>query len=388
MAMRVQHNPLEAAYAVLLEHGLDGAGEALRILVNEAAKIERSEFLGAQPYERTATRRDYANGYKPKTMLTRLGEVTFEVPQVRSGDFYPSVLEKGTRTDQAINLALAEMYVQGVSTRRVIEVLQRLLGPEIKLSSAQVSRAAARLDEGLKAWRERPLGEVPYLFLDARYEKVRMEGRIVDCAVLIAIGVEASGKRRVLGCEVATSEAEINWRRFLESLLARGLKGVKLIISDDHAGLKAARRAVLPSVPWQRCQFHLQRNAGQFVTRQEARKTVAAQMRAIFNAPDKVEAERLLQTALVGWRKEHPKLAQWAEEAIPESLTVFDFPAAHRVRLRTTNGLERINRELRRRTRVASIFPNPESCLRLISALLAELDDEWMTGKVYLNLNT
>ena len=250
MAMRVETNPLEMAYAVLLEHGLEGAGEALRILVNEAAKIERSQFLGAAPYERSERRRDYANGYKPKTVLTRLGELTFQVPQVRCGDFYPSALEKGTRTDQAVHLALAEMYVQGVSTRRVIEVLQRLLGPEISLSTAQVSRAAARLDEGLAAWRERPLGEVPYLFLDARYEKVRLEGRIVDCAVLIAVGVDATGKRRVLGCTVATSEAEINWRRFLESLLARGLHGIKLIIADDHAGLKAARKAVFPSVPF------------------------------------------------------------------------------------------------------------------------------------------
>lgn len=387
MAIRVETNPLEAAYAVLLENGLEGAGEALRILVNEAAKVERSQFLGARPYERTETRRDYANGFKPKTMLTRLGEVTFQVPQVRSGDFYPSALEKGTRTDQAVHLALAEMYVQGVSTRRVIDVLQRLLGPEISLSSTQVSRAAARLDEGLKAWRERPLGEVPYLFLDARYEKVRLEGRIHDCAVLIAVGIDASGKRRVLGCDIATSEAEINWRRFLEKLFARGLMGVKLIVADDHAGLKAARRAVLPSVPWQRCQFHLQQNAGHFVTRQEARKTVTSQLRAIFNAPDLAEAERLLKAALDAWRKEHPKLAQWAEEAIPEGLTVFDFPAAHRIRLRTTNGLERINRELRRRTRVASIFPNPDACLRLVSALLAEIDDDWMTGKAYLNLN-
>lgn len=387
MAMRVETNPMESAYAVLLENGLDGAGEALRILVNEAAKIERSEFLGAAPYERSATRRDYANGYKPKTMLTRLGEVTFQVPQVRSGDFYPSALEKGSRLEAAVNIALAEMYVQGVSTRRVIDVLQRLMGPEIALSSTQVSRAAARLDEGLKAWRERPLGEVPYLFLDARYEKVRLEGRIVDCAVLIAVGIEAGGKRRVLGCAIATSEAEINWRRFLESLLSRGLKGVRLIVADDHAGLKAARRAVLPAVPWQRCQFHLQQNAGQFVTRQEARKTVAAQLRTLFNAPDRAEAERLLKTALDAWRKEHPKLAEWAETALAEGLTVFDFPAGHRVRLRTTNGLERINRELRRRTRVASIFPNPDSCLRLVSALLAELDEDWMTGKIYLNFN-
>lgn len=360
---------------------------ASRIMVNEVAKIVRAEFVGARPYERSATRRDYANGFKPKTMLPRLGEVTFQVPQVRSGDFYPCALEKGTRTDQAVNLALAEMYVQGVATRRVIEVLQRLLGPEISLFSAQVSRAAAKLDEGLKAWRERPLGEVPYLFLDARYEKVRLEGRIHDCAVLIAVGIDASGKRRVLGCEVATSEAEINWRGFLEQLFARGLMGVKLIVDDDHAGLKAARRAVLPSVSWQRCQFHLQQNAGQFVTRQEANKTVAAQLHAIFNAPDKAEAQRLLQSALDAWRKDHPRLAEWAEQAIAESPTVFDFPAAHRIRLRTTNGLERINRELRCRARVASIFPNPDSCLRLVSALLAELADEWMMGKVCLNLN-
>jgi putative transposase len=193
MAMRVETNPLEAAYAVLLEHGLHGAGVALRILVDEAAKIERSEFLGAAPYERTATRRDDANGFKPKTMLTRVVELTFQVPQVRCGDFYPCALEKGTRTDQAVHLALAEMVVQGVSTRRVIEVLQRLLEPEISLSSAQVSRAAAKLDEGIKA----------------------------------------------------------------------------------------ARRAVLPAVAWQRCQFHLQQNAGQFATRQKARKTVATQLRTI-----------------------------------------------------------------------------------------------------------
>jgi transposase-like protein len=261
-----------------------------------------------------------------------------------------------------------------------------LLGPEISLSSAQVSRAAA-IDSGLKAWRERPLGEVPYLFLDARYEKVRLEGRIVDCAVLIAVGIEASGKRRVLGCEIAASEAEINWRRFLESLMRRGLKGVKLIIADDHAGLKAARRAVLPAVPWQRCPFHLQQNAAQLITRQEARKTVAAQMRALFNAPDKREAERLLRIALDAWRKEHPKLALWAEEAIPESLTVFDFPASHRVRLRTTNGLERYppgTQTPHPPARASSRIPIP------VSDSSRPCSPNWTTSqthKIYLNLN-
>jgi transposase-like protein len=366
--------------------GLDGAGEALRILVNEASKLERAHFLNAQPYERAEERTDYANGFKPKTVMTRVGELTFAVPQVRGGGFYPSALEKGTRTEQAVNIALAEMYVQGVSTRKVCDILVKLLGPEVSVSSTQVSRAAEKLDAGLAAWRERALDEeIPYLFLDARYERVREGGQLVDCAVLVAVGVTRSGHRRVIGTSVALSEAEVHWRAFLDSLLRRGLKGVKLIVSDDHAGLKAARRATLPSVPWQRCQFHLQQNAQAYVTKLDLRKPVAQRIRAIFNAPDQAEAERLLHQALDIWRTESPKLAQWAEENLLEGFTVFNFPLGQRARLRTTNGLERINREIKRRTRVASIFPNTASCLRLVSALLAEFDEEWMTGKIYLN---
>jgi transposase-like protein len=386
MAQRVEPHPLDGAYAALLENGLDGAGEALRILVNEASKIERAHFLNAQSHERTSERTDYANGYKPKTVMTRVGKVTFDVPQVRGGGFYPSALEKGSRTEQALNLALAEMYVQGVSTRKVVTVLQTLLGPDVSISSSQVSRAAENLDIGLAAWRERPLGETPYLFLDARYERVREGGHLIDCAVLVAVGVTADGVRRVLGVSVALSEAEVHWRAFLDSLTRRGLKGIKLIVSDDHAGLKAARRAALPSVPWQRCQFHLQQNAQAYVTRIEQRKPVAQRIRSIFNAPDKAEAERLLKQSVEIWAKEAPKLALWAEENLPMGFAVFDFPEGHRTRLRTTNGLERINRELKRRTRVASIFPNTASCLRLVSALLAECDEEWMSGKMYINL--
>ena len=386
MAMRVERHPLEGAFEALLEHGLDGAGEALRILVNEASKIERAQYLHAKPHERTAERVDYANGYKQKTVLTRVGELTFEVPQVRNGGFYPSALEKGSRTEQAVNLACAEMYVQGVSTRKVITVLQSLLGPEVAISSAQVSKAAANLDAGLAAWRERPLDETPYIILDARYERVREAGKIIDCAVLVAIGVTADGRRRIIGVSVALSEAEVHWRAFLDSLIRRGLKGVRLIVSDDHAGLKAARRATLPSVPWQRCQFHLQQNAHAYVPRLDQRKSVAQRIRAIFNAPDKIEAERLLKQALEIWAKEAPKLAEWAEENLPMGFAVFDLPIGHRTRLRTTNGLERINRELKRRTRVVSIFPNAASCLRLVSALLAEVDEDWMTGKMYINL--
>ena len=396
MSPRVEApNPFQDALKALLTQGLDGAGEALRILVNEASEIERSQYLNARPGERTPDRRDYSNGFKPKTMLTRHGNLTFAVPQVRgigrgdeSGDgFYPSALVKGSRTDQAVNLALAEMYVQGVSTRKVIGVLQKLVGPEVSISSTQVSRATAHLDESLAAWRERPLGNTPYLLLDARYERVREGGQIIDCAVLVAIGITADGKRRVLGTSVALSEAEVHWRAFLDGLMRRGLSGVKLIVSDDHAGLKAARRAALPSVPWQRCQFHLQQNAQSHIKRLDQRDTVGRTIRSIFNAPDRAEAERLLQQAIAAWRSDLPSLADWAETNLADGFAVFNFPPAHRVRLRTTNGLERINREIKRRTRVASIFPNAPSCLRLVSALLAEFDEAWLEGKIYLNMN-
>ena len=375
MAQRTQlddsNDQMHEAYACLLQNGLDGAAEALRILVNEASRIERAQHLQAMPNERSAQRQDYANGYKPKTVLTRMGEVTFEVPQVRSGGFYPSALERDNRSEQAMNLALAEMYVQGVSTSKVITVLQKLVGPEISISSTQISRCTALPDEGLKAWRTRPLDETPYLILDARYERVREAGRLVDCAVLVAIGVTASGHRRVLGVSVALSQAEVHWRAFLDSLIQRGLRGVKYIASDDHRGMKAARIAMFPGVPWQRCQFHLQHNAQAYVSRIDQRVPVARQIRGIFNAPDANEAQRLLNMAIKDWKTSHPHLATWAETNLPEGFAVFGLPEAHRVRMRTTNGLERLNKELKRRTRVATLFPNPDSCLRLVSALLA-----------------
>jgi putative transposase len=377
---------MQAAYDCLLEHGLDGAAEALRILVDQASQLERAQYLQAKPYERSAQRVDYANGFKPKTMLTRLGELEFAVPQVRSGGFYPSALERGSRTEQSVNLALAEMYVQGVSTRKVIEVLQKLVGPEVNISSTQISRCAAQLDEGLQAWRTRPLDETPYVLLDARYERVREAGQVVDCAVLVAVGVTASGHRRVLGVSVALSEAEVHWRAFLDSLVQRGLRGVKMIASDDHAGLKAARKAVFTGVAWQRCQFHLQHNAQGYVSRVDQRQTVARQIRNIFNAPDVNEANRQLQAAIKDWESSHPKLAAWAQESLADGFAVFGLPPEHRVRMRTTNGLERINREIKRRTRVATLFPNSASCLRLVSAILAEQDEEWMSSKIYLNM--
>jgi putative transposase len=377
---------MQAAYDCLLQHGLDGAGQALRILVDQASQIERAQYLQAKPYERSAQRVDQANGFKPKTVLTRLGALEFAVPQVRSGGFYPSALERGSRTEQSVNLALAEMYVQGVSTRKVITVLQALVGPEINISSTQISRCAQQLDEGLQAWRTRPLDETPYVLLDARYERVREAGQVVDCAVLVAVGVTASGHRRVLGVSVALSEAEVHWRAFLDSLIQRGLRGVKMIASDDHAGLKAARKALFAGVPWQRCQFHLQHNAQGYVSRVDQRQTVARQIRNIFNAPDVNEANRQLQAAIKDWESSHPKLAAWAQDNLAEGFAVFGLPPEHRVRMRTTNGLERLNKEIKRRTRVATLFPSSASCLRLVSAILAEQDEEWMSSKIYLNM--
>ena len=391
MTQGPEDTAIRAALESLIENGLDGMGDALCILMNEAMKIERSEFLQAAPYQRSPDRVGHANGFKDKTVDTRVGALHLQVPQVRGlpADllgFYPQSLEKGLRSERALKLAIAEMYVTGVSTRKVAQITQQLCGVDV--SSAQVSRAAALLDEELESWRQRPLGEIPYLVLDARYEKVRHGGHVVDVALLLAIGVQADGKRSVLGVSVSLSEAEVHWRTFLTSLLERGLHGVRFLVSDDHAGLKQARQASLPSVPWQRCQFHLQQNAQGYVPKQAMRKEVAQAIRDVFNAPDKTEAERMLQLLVERYQKSAPALAEWAEENIPEGLTVFQLPKAHRLRMRTTNGLERLNREIKRRTRVASLFPNEASLLRLASALLVEIDDEWMTGKIYLNMKS
>ena len=283
--------------------------------------------------------------------------------------------------------------MQGVSTRKVSAIVEQLCGTRV--SSSQVSKAAAMLDETLEAWRNRSLGEIRYLYLDARYEKVRQDGQIRDAAVLIAVGVDRQGKRTILGVSVSLSEAEGHWRAFLQSLLARGLSGVRLIISDDHAGLKAARRAVFGGVPWQRCQFHLQQNASAYVPRQSIKAEVAADIRMIFEscgfaaifAPDRPTAEIYLAKIVQKYEKSASRLAVWLEQNIPEGLTVFAFPTAHQRRLRTTNLLERLNREIHRRTKVVSIFPSESSCLRLISAFLVERDEEWqVNGRVYLSL--
>jgi putative transposase len=363
------------------EKGLDAIPELLRVLINNAMQAERSKYLQAGEYERTEDRIGHANGYKPKTVKTRMGEITFAIPQVREGGFYPSALEKGLRSERALVITLAEMYIQGVSTRKVKAITEQLCGVEI--SAMQVSRAMAQLDAVLQEWRERPLGEITYLYMDARYEKVRQAGQVRDAAVLMATGITPEGERQILGVSVSLSEHESHWKAFLKGLKDRGMNGVKLVVSDDHQGLGAARRAVLGSIPWQRCHFHLQQNAGAYVPKQNMRAQVAADIRSMFNAPDRKNAEEFLQAAIQKYAVSAPRLSAWLEENLSEGFTVFDFPIEHRKVIRTTNSLERINKEIRRRTRVVGVFPNEASCLRLISALLMEISEEWQIGKHY-----
>jgi len=368
------------------EQGLDILPELIRIILNAAMQAERAEHLQAGPYQHNEERRGYANGFKPKTMRTRIGEITFAVPQVREGGFYPQAMEKGLRSERALTLALAEMYVQGVSTRKVKAITEQLCG--VSISSSAVSQASAQLDSELAKWRERPLGEYPFLFLDAYYEQVREDGQVRDLAVLVAVGVTPAGKREILGVSVSLSEHEVHWRTFLESLKQRGLGGIQLITSDDHAGLRAARLAVFGGIPWQRCQFHLQQNAQAYVPRKDLLSEVAADIRMVFDAPDRATADAYLAKVVEKYRKSASRLSEWLETNIPEGLTVFAFPAAIRKLLRTTNGVERLHREVRRRARVVSIFPNSASCLRLVSAVLAEISEEWLTGRTYITFET
>jgi len=384
MAVQVNDTKISEAVKLIAEKGFDGMTEAMQILFNEAMLIERNRYLQVEPYERSESRQDYANGFKPKQIKTKLGELSLQIPQVRSSEFYPSFLEKGVRSERALKIALAEMYVQGVSTRKVESVLQALCG--LQVTSTEVSRAAKLLDDELEKWKTRSLGKFRFLFVDARYEKVRRQGCVVDSAVLIAYGIDEKGKREIIGISVSLSEAEIHWRAFLESLVKRGLHGVELLVSDAHAGLKAALKAIFPSIPWQRCQFHLQQNAQAYVTRQSRKREVAETIRAIFNAENKTEADRLLRLAVEKYQKDMPQLSKWMGENINEGLTVFHFAAEHRRRLRTSNIAERVNAEIRRRSRVARIFPNVESCERLVGAIVMEISEDWIAGKVYLNL--
>ncbi len=383
MTHQEQDSILEDVLKELTLREPEGLKHVITILMNAAMKIEREHALKAAPYERSEERTGYSNGYKDKTVSTRLGKIEVKVPQVRGEvEFYPQSLEKGIRSERALKLAIAEMYVKGVSTRKVSTVVEQLCGTSV--SSAQVSAASKILDDEIAVWRNRSLGRYQYLMLDARYENVRQVGSVASCAVLIACGISYEGRREVLGVSACMSEAEVHWRGFLESLIRRGLHGLTMIISDAHSGLGKAREACFPGVPWQRCQFHLQQNAMSYVPKVSMRKEVGQDIRSVLNAPDRAEAERLLKLRVDKYQKSAPQLAAWLEENVPQSLSVFTAPVAHRRMLRTTNMLERQNRELKKRTKIASIFPNEEALLRLVGALLMETSEHWLGEKRYL----
>jgi putative transposase len=378
---------VEALLEHLIEHGPNDIATIFARAFELAMQIERERFLGAGHYERTPERHGYANGYKPKRIDTPAGTVSVQVPKtagIADAAFYPQSLERGRRSVRAVMLAVAEMYIKGVSTREV-EAVMREFGIE-SLSSSQVSRATKLLDGELEAWRTRPLGEIKYLFIDARYEKVRLGGVVRDAAVLSAIGIGPDERRRVLGVSVALSEAEVHWRAFLESLQARGMRGVEYVVSDDHAGLRAARRAVLGGAKWQRCQFHLAQNAIHHSPNVAIRKRIGAELRAVWNANTLAKAETALTELVVAYRETAPKLAAWLEENMPEGLAVFSLPEHHRRRMRTSNPMERsVQQELKRRTVKVRVFPNEEALERLVTAVLVEIDERWAVDtKAYI----
>ena len=366
--------------------GMNALRPVIETLLNEAMKMEREEALKATPYERNPERTGYANGYKEREYASRMGSLRIQVPQARGLYFYPRCLEKGERSEKALKLAIAEMYVQGVSTRKVAEITEELCGFEI--SSTQVSRCAKLLDEELQKFRDRPLAEkYAYVYFDAEYEKIRHDHSVIDMATLVAIGVTQEGKREVLGISSKLSEAEVHWRSFFEDLQRRGLSGVRLFISDAHAGMAAARRAVFPSVKWQRCQFHMAQNAQSYAPKESMKKDIAESVRRIFQAYEYGSAQEEKRKCIEKYKISAPEFVKWLEENIEEGLTCFSFPEAHRKKIRTVNGLERLNREIRRRTRVATLFPNVASCERLITAVLQGVHEEWITGRRYLDMS-
>lgn len=343
-------------------------------------------ILEQASYERNEGRDGYANGFKPRNYQTFHGNFELQVPQVRgsSTKFYPKCLNRGSRSERAIALAAAQMYLQGVSTRRIETVFQ-CMGIE-QYSAEQVSNAAKTLDEELGKWRKRRLGCIKVLFVDATYQKVRVDGAAMDLATFIVTGISEDGHRSIIAVDSAFDEAEIHWRNVFRDLVERGIHGVKLIVNDAHVGLAAARKAVFSGMKWQRCQRHLQQNAQAQISKTSLKGQVASDIRAIFNAPSYEEAKKLLDRFVAKYAKEQPKLSAWAEETIPEGLTVFSLPEPMRKKLRTNNLEERLNRSIKARTRLISVFPNQASQLRLVSAICMEISDEWEAGMIYLNV--
>jgi transposase-like protein len=363
----------------------DGLRDVIRLVLQEVLEAEMDEALGASKSERTPERLGYRSGYYSRTLITRVGKLELRVPQDRQGRFSTELFERYQRSEQALVATLAEMYVQGVSTRKVKTITEELCGHSF--SASAISAINKRLDESLAAFARRPLQEpFAYLILDARYEKVREAGVVASQAVLIAVGIDGDGYRQILGVEMANRESRSSWKDFLLDLKARGLRGVELVVSDDHAGLVAAIGEVLCDAAWQRCYVHFLRNALDHLPRKHADDCLQ-ELRWIYDRRDLTEARVDLAAWLAKWGGRYPRLTAWVEENIEQTLTFFRLPRQHHKHLKSTNMLERFNEEIRRRTYVARIFPNAESCLRLIRALAVETHENWMEANRYINMD-
>ncbi|MES0003504.1 IS256 family transposase [Mesorhizobium sp. M0051] len=363
----------------------DGFRQALQTVVQEVLEAEMTEAIGAEKGERTAERTSYRSGYYERKLVTRVGVLELRVPQDRAGRFSTELFERYQRSEKALVSALVEMYVQGVSTRKVKAVTEELCGHSF--SASTVSEATMRLDEALKAFFTQRLAEsYPYLILDARYERAREAGVIASQAVLVAIGVDWEGRRQVLGVELANRESHSSWREFLTGLKNRGLAGVEFVVSDDHPGLRAAIREVLPEAVWQRCYVHFLRNALDYVPR-KVDDDCLMELRWFYDRRDLAEVKRDLAQWIAKWQAKYPKLVNWVEDNIEETLSFYRLPLAHHKHMKSTNMLERLNQEIKRRTLVVRIFPNPRSCLRLVRALAVEIHENWLEATRYLNMD-
>jgi putative transposase len=368
----------------LLEGDDDYVRSMVTAIVEATLEAEMTAALGAEKGERSSVRLGYRSGYYTRSLVTRVGSLELRVPQDRDGRFSTRLFERYQRSEKALVGALAEMYVQGVSTRKVKAVTEELCGHAF--SASAISEINKRMDGELAAFAERRLAEpFPYLIVDARYERVREGGLTGSQAVLVAIGIDWDGRRQVLGVEMANRESRSSWKDFLAGLKARGLDGVEFVVSDDHEGLKRAIREVLPEAAWQRCYVHFLRNALDYVPR-KVDDDCLQELRWFYDRRDLTEVRQDLARWLAKWQGKYPKLTDWVEANVEETLTFYRLPRQHHKHLKSTNMLERLNQELKRRTNVVRIFPNTASCLRLIRALAAETHENWLEATRYLNM--
>jgi transposase-like protein len=382
----VQRMTIDEVVSYFLEgEGVDVLRDSLRWVCQQLMEAEVSELVGAARGERAPEERlTHRNGYRARPWATRAGEIELAIPKIRRGSYFPSFIEPRRRAEQALVAVVQEAYVAGVSTRKVDQVVESL---GLRISKSEVSRICAGLDEQVDAFRNRPLeGRYPYLWLDAKVEKVRDSGRVVRKCLVLAYGVHESGYREVIGLDVGEAETEAFWRSFLRSLVKRGLSGVQLVVSDAHAGLKSAIAQVL-GCPWQRCSVHFLREALGHA-RKDQQGMLAALLRPIFNADSHEEARALVSDALERLGTPLPKVAALLEEAEEDLLAFYAFPADHWPKLRSTNPLERVNREIGRRTDVVGIFPNDRSLIRLAASVVIEQNDEWLVGRRYLSAHS